>query len=65
VGRLTLVRALTSRDHGNATGEVERRSEVDILARLIGGLDGVVGVRSHLSFRYDDSGKVPRIERRI
>jgi osmotically-inducible protein OsmY len=47
------------------TGEVERRSEVEILARLVGGLDGVVGVRSHLSFRYDDSGKVSRIEPRI
>jgi len=36
-------------------GVVDRRSDIPILTRLIHGVDGVVGVRSLLSFRYDDS----------
>jgi CBS domain-containing protein len=37
------------------SGEVDRRSDVDILGRLAGEIDGVVGVINHLSYRWDDS----------
>jgi len=36
------------------TGEVDRRSDIPILVRLVGAVDGVVGVRESLSFRFDD-----------
>jgi len=35
-------------------GEVERRSEVDILGTLVLGVEGVVGVESDLTHRFDD-----------
>ena len=35
-------------------GEVERRSEAEILASMTSGLDGVVGVDSRLTWRLDD-----------
>ena len=36
-------------------GEVDRKSDAEILARMAAGLDGVVGVVDRLSFRWDDS----------
>jgi CBS domain-containing protein len=36
-------------------GEVDRKSDIPILIRLIHGVDGVVGVNDRLSFRYDDT----------
>ncbi len=42
------------------TGEVDRKSDAEILARSAKGLDGVVGVVNELSFRWDDT----RTERR-
>jgi CBS domain-containing protein len=36
-------------------GELDRKSDVDILARMTAGLDGVVGVVDHLTYRWDDS----------
>jgi CBS domain-containing protein len=36
-------------------GEVDRRSDVDVLGRLVGEIDGVVSVINHLSFRWDDA----------
>ncbi len=44
-------------------GELERRSEVLMLGRFVEGLDGVVAVRSELSFRWDDSEVRPTPER--
>ncbi len=35
-------------------GEVERCSEVDILGTLVLGVEGVVGVESKLTYRFDD-----------
>jgi CBS domain-containing protein len=37
------------------SGEVDRRSDIDILTGLIRGVDGVIGVKSELDFKYDDS----------
>ena len=37
------------------SGEVDRRSDVDILGRLAGEIDGVVSVVNRLSFRWDDA----------
>jgi CBS domain-containing protein len=37
------------------SGEVDRRSDVDVLGRLVGEIDGVVSVINHLSFRWDDA----------
>lgn len=36
-------------------GELDRKSDVDILTRMTAGLDGVVGVVDHLTFRWNDS----------
>jgi len=41
-------------------GELDRRSDVEILTRMVGELDGVVGVVDHLSFRWDDAAVAPR-----
>jgi CBS domain-containing protein len=40
-------------------GEVDRKSDVDILGRLVREMDGVVDVDNHLSHRWDDSAPVP------
>lgn len=37
------------------SGEVDRRSDADILARMTRDVDGVVGVVNLLTFRWDDS----------
>jgi len=37
------------------TGEVDRKSDIRVLANMIGGLDGVVGVVEDLRYRYDDT----------
>jgi CBS domain-containing protein len=39
-------------------GELDRRSDVEILTRMVAELDGVVGVVDHLSFRWDDAAAV-------
>jgi len=39
----------------NLKGVVERRSDIPILTRLIHGVDGVVGIRSSLTYRFDDT----------
>ena len=36
-------------------GIVGRRSDIPILTRLIGGVDGVVGISSSLTYRFDDT----------
>lgn len=50
------------------SGEVDRRSDAEILVRMAGGLDGVVSVVDHLSYRWDDHGDsrepVAAVERR-
>lgn len=40
-------------------GEVDRRSDVDILGRLVREMDGVVDVVNQLSFRWDDTVPLP------
>ena len=42
------------------TGEVDRRSDVEILSRMTRQVDGVVGVINHLGYRWDDTGFHPR-----
>ena len=37
------------------TGEVDRKSDAEILSRMTRQLDGVVGVVSHLGYRWDDT----------
>jgi CBS domain-containing protein len=37
------------------TGETERRSDIPILTRLVQGVEGVIGVRNQLQYRYDDT----------
>ncbi|MFG1912299.1 CBS domain-containing protein [Kribbella sp. NPDC048928] len=37
------------------TGQVERRSTVAFAEELVGGVDGVVGVRNELTWRFDDT----------
>lgn len=44
-------------------GEVDRRSDVDILGRLTLGVEGVVGVESSVTFRFDDRHVQPPAER--
>src|SRR4029077_14994414 len=41
------------------SGEVDRKSDAEMLTRLTRELDGVVGVVDHLSYAWDDSGAVP------
>jgi CBS-domain-containing membrane protein len=38
------------------TGEVDRKSDVELLTRAASELDGVVGVVDRLSYRWDDTG---------
>jgi CBS domain-containing protein len=40
-------------------GEVDRKSDVDILGRLVREMDGVVDVLNQLSHRWDDTASVP------
>jgi CBS domain-containing protein len=42
------------------SGEVDRKSDAEILIRLARDLDGVVGVVDKLSYRWDDSTRAPR-----
>lgn len=46
-------------------GEVDRRSEVEILDRLALAVEGVVGVESSVSFRFDDRHVKPPTEQRL
>lgn len=41
------------------SGEVDRKSDVEILTRMTRELDGVVGVVDQLSYRWDDTGAAP------
>jgi CBS domain-containing protein len=41
------------------TGEVDRKSDAEIVARLTKELDGVVGVVNRLRYRWDDTDGVP------
>ena len=45
-------------------GQVERRSEVEIIATLTRGVEGVMEVESLLTFRFDDRGVQPPKEQR-
>jgi CBS domain-containing protein len=42
------------------TGEVDRKSDIDVLARLARGLDGVVDLVNSLTYRWDDQAQQPR-----
>ena len=44
------------------TGALERKSDVEILARLAADIDGVVGVVDRLTYRWDDSAAVRQME---
>ena len=41
------------------TGQVDRRSDAEILVRLAGDIDGVVAVVDHLMYRWDDTNVQP------
>ncbi len=41
------------------SGEVDRKSDAEILSRLTGELDGVVGVVNQLTYRWDDTARTP------
>jgi len=41
------------------SGIVERRSDAEILGRLAGDLDGVVGIENQLTYRWDDMAHAP------
>jgi CBS domain-containing protein len=41
-------------------GEVDRKSDVDVVARLVRDLDGVVDLVNHLTYRWDDAAHYPR-----
>jgi CBS domain-containing protein len=41
------------------TGEVDRKSDAEILVRLTQELDGVVGVVNRMSYRWDDTNSAP------
>jgi CBS domain-containing protein len=41
------------------SGEVDRKSDVEIVTRMTRELDGVVGVVNQLSYRWDDTGAAP------
>ncbi len=45
-------------------GEVERRSDVDILATLTLAIEGVIAVDSAVTYRFDDRKVTPSIEQR-
>lgn len=41
------------------SGEVDRKSDIEIVTRMTRELDGVVGVVDQLSYRWDDTGAAP------
>ncbi len=43
-------------------GEVERRTDVEILIKLILGVDGVIDVDPALTYRFDDRNVTPAKE---
>lgn len=45
------------------SGEVDRKSDAKILARMTRDLDGVVSVVAHLRFRWDDSAEPATVDR--
>ncbi len=42
-------------------GQLERRSLIPVLERLVTAVEGVVGVEEHLSFKVDDTTSAPEI----
>lgn len=46
-------------------GDVDRRSEVEILGRLTLAVEGVIGVESSVTFRFDDRHVKPPTEQRL
>ena len=42
----------------NLVGIVDRRSDIPILTRLIRGVDGVVGITTSLTYRFDDTRRM-------
>ena len=46
-------------------GTVDRRSDVEILSRLTLGVEGVIGVESSVTFRFDDRHVRPPTEQRL
>ncbi len=63
---LTLRHPVTVPDvHDNVVtlrGEVDRKSDAEILGRLTKELDGVVDVVNQLSYRWDDSSGMPAVQ---
>lgn len=47
------------------SGELERRSDVEMVVRLVRGLDGVVAVENDLGYRYDDGHSSAPVEARV
>jgi CBS domain-containing protein len=47
------------------SGEVDRRSDAEMIARLTSDLDGVVGIVDRLTFRWDDSAAAPAAPRSL
>ena len=45
------------------SGEMDRKSDVEILTRMTREMDGVVGVVNRLSYRWDDTAAAAAIER--
>jgi osmotically-inducible protein OsmY len=45
------------------SGEVDRKSDAQLLTRLTKEVDGVVGVIDRLSYRSDDTGAPASLER--
>jgi osmotically-inducible protein OsmY len=46
-------------------GEVDRRSDAEILVRLTLSVEGVIGVESSVMFRFDDRHVAPPREQRF
>lgn len=46
-------------------GQVDRRSDVEILSRLTLGVEGVIGVESSVTFAFDDRNVKPPTEQRL
>jgi len=44
------------------TGQLDRRSDAEVLEHLVHSIDGVVAVRSHVTFRWDDTRVKPTPE---
>ncbi len=62
---LTLQHPVTVDVHDNVVtlrGEVDRKSDAEILGRLTKELDGVVDVVNQLSYRWDDSSGMPAVQ---